>query len=284
MSVYGPPYSTGTVTVDTGSKLLSGAGTAWDLALIAGGLIEIDGAGIGGVSIASVESETAATLAFNWPGPPLVNVNYRIWPVVAQAADAIEANAHLVDIARKLRAGMLAIRPNANGTLAQRAAYDDEPPPFFFLRDGDASPPVMYSKLSAASGDWSAGWTVKGDKGDEGNPGTGDAYDIIVDDPGKPGSGEELLVHKFANAVSFGADMAGSQVYVPPAALPTDPAIYSFTKNGIEFATLTIAIDGTPTFTGTTVFQAGDVLRVIAPDPRDETLSGVSMTLAGNRA
>jgi hypothetical protein len=66
----------------------------------------------------------------------------------------------------------------------------------------------------------------------------------------------------------------------------TGEAVFSIKKNGAEFATITIAAAGTTaTFTNAAdaVFAAGDVLELFAPTPRDDTLSGIAITLVGFR-
>jgi hypothetical protein len=59
-------YDAGTATVVAGSAAVSGTGTTWSTwGLLAGDTLSIDGVG---VPIASVDSNTALTLAYGWPG------------------------------------------------------------------------------------------------------------------------------------------------------------------------------------------------------------------------
>ena len=160
-------YETGTVTVTTGSKVITGSGTGWLLALVEGGLIEIDGAGLGAVRLASVGSDTDGLLKFDWQGPTLVGAAYTIYRETAQAAAAFEANAHLADIARRLRAGTF-LQPDATGTLAERAAHDDQDQGFVFIQS-DVTPFRIFIKESSATGDWSNYTVLQGDKGDTGS-------------------------------------------------------------------------------------------------------------------
>jgi hypothetical protein len=53
------------------------------------------------------------------------------------------------------------ISPNATGTLAQRAAYDNESPPFIFM-ETDVSPFVLFAKDSNTTADWSSGMPIGG--------------------------------------------------------------------------------------------------------------------------
>lgn len=272
-------YTDGSITLTEGSTAVSGTGTAWEVFGVGGGLLTADGLNEA-IPISAVPSDGALTL--QWRSPvSLTTSNYAIIPFTAEQMRALWANRQLSQmIARAV--GVNLARSAFGSVIGDRDAYDAEDAGFAFVLVEESEDPVLYLKLSDADADWSSAKPWRGPAGEGGTPGTGDAYDIIVDDPGKPGSGEVLLLHKFANAVSFATDMAGSQVVV--GANPAASAEYSLTKNGVEFATLTIATNGTPTFAGETSFGAGDVLRVIAPNPRDETLSGVSMTLAGNRA
>jgi hypothetical protein len=62
------PYVTGTVSVTAGSAVVTGAGTAWATALIAGGLFGLDSNNGNPVPILSVDSNTQLTLAKPWRG------------------------------------------------------------------------------------------------------------------------------------------------------------------------------------------------------------------------
>ncbi|MGZ2472076.1 hypothetical protein ACVI1N_000367 [Sinorhizobium medicae] len=57
------PYVTGTVSVTAGSAVVTGSGTAWATALIAGGLFGLDSSNGNPVPILSVDSNTQLTLA-----------------------------------------------------------------------------------------------------------------------------------------------------------------------------------------------------------------------------
>ncbi|WP_244563639.1 phage tail protein [Ensifer aridi] len=62
------PYVTGTVSVTAGSAVVTGTGTAWQTALIAGGLFGLDSSNGNPVPILSVDSDTQITLAKPWRG------------------------------------------------------------------------------------------------------------------------------------------------------------------------------------------------------------------------
>lgn len=120
--------------------------------------------------------------------------------------------------------------------------------------------------------------------GPQGVSGIGDKYDVAFSLTGKPLVGELLFAHVFASEVTFPAGLTGSLSILGTAT--TDEAIFSLTKNGVEFATLTFAAAGTSgTFVAAseTVFEDGDILRLFAPDPQDATLSNFMMTLTGDR-
>ncbi|KRD56470.1 pyocin knob domain-containing protein [Ensifer sp. Root278] len=61
------PYTTGTITLTNGSAVVTGVGTAWQTALIAGGTIFVDASG-NSLPILSVDSNTAITAAVKWRG------------------------------------------------------------------------------------------------------------------------------------------------------------------------------------------------------------------------
>ena len=120
--------------------------------------------------------------------------------------------------------------------------------------------------------------------GPRGPSGAGDKYDVAFSLTGRPSSGEVLFAHVFASSVTFPDILSGSLAIIDVAA--TAEAVFSLTKNGVEFATLTFAAAGTSgTFTAAsaTVFDDGDVLRLVAPNPQDATLSTFTMTVTGDR-
>lgn len=61
------PYTTGTVSLTNGSAVITGIGTAWAAALIAGGTVYVEADG-NPLPILSVNSETQITAAIKWKG------------------------------------------------------------------------------------------------------------------------------------------------------------------------------------------------------------------------
>lgn len=104
---------------------------------------------------------------------------------------------------------------------------------------------------------------------------------IFIDQ--SPLAGEEVFRYVFADSVDFAASLSGSVSKAAVAA--TSEAVFSVKKNGSEFGTITYAAAGdTGTFAGTaTNFASGDILSVEAPNPADDTLADISITLAGIR-
>ncbi|ASP51702.1 hypothetical protein ACVMB3_000244 [Sinorhizobium meliloti] len=72
------PYITGTVSVTAGSAVVTGSGTAWATALIAGGLFGLDSSNGNPVPILSVDSNTQLTLAKPWRGTTAAGQGYWI--------------------------------------------------------------------------------------------------------------------------------------------------------------------------------------------------------------
>lgn len=63
-----PPYTTGTITLTNGSAVVTGSGTAWQTALIMGGVIYVQAAGGSPLPILTVDSNTQITAAIEWTG------------------------------------------------------------------------------------------------------------------------------------------------------------------------------------------------------------------------
>lgn len=160
--MYDHYYTSGTVDLVYGSTAVVGTGTAFETALVDGGMFVANGLS---VPIASVESETELTLLKPWPGNTLDDQAYSIGLVTAVAASAIESNRRLGEIVARLDAGSF-LQPDATGTLAERDAYDGEAQGFIYVQS-DVDPFLVYIKQSATSADWSAGQPLRG------NPGVG---------------------------------------------------------------------------------------------------------------
>lgn len=162
---------------------------------------------------------------------------------------------------------------DAYGNVADRDDFDSEDPGFTYFAVDEYG---FYARIGSA-GNWSALIPFRGPRG-------GDVYDIAIWDNNRPASGEILYEFTFTRSVVFGAGLTTSRAKARVAA--TAEAVFSLQKNGVEFGTMTFAIGATTaTFAAAsdTTFDAGDVLTVVAPNPRDDTLSGVHGTLAGTR-
>lgn len=270
-------YNTGTASIVASGTIVTGANTFWLGRVWPGDLF---GSHLGfGVRIASVDSDTKLTLSHAWPGPPQSGAAYEIQLV----PDGVRAQETTRLLLEKMQQGMF-VNPDATGTLAERAQYDDAEKGFRFLRT-DVSPFLLYVK-NDASGAWSPGASFLGPKGDPGSNGVdgiGDAYDIHINALSRPGDGEEFD-HLFARTVIFPAAFAAGRATVSTA--PTGgAAVFTILKNGASVGTITFA-NGSKNgvFAGAaTVFAAGDKLTVRAPSPRNSTLSGMLFVLAGNR-
>ncbi len=62
------PYTTGTIALTNGSAVVTGTGTAWAAALIAGGVIYAEAAGGNAMPILTVDGDTQITAATKWKG------------------------------------------------------------------------------------------------------------------------------------------------------------------------------------------------------------------------
>lgn len=110
-------YKTGTVSVSNGNAVVTGSGTAWAVALVAGGVFSSAGVS---VPILSVASDTSLTLAYNWPGTTATGAVYAIARENSEAADIVDLNDKLSRVLVTL--SLVGITPNASGTIAERDA------------------------------------------------------------------------------------------------------------------------------------------------------------------
>jgi hypothetical protein len=175
---------TGSISIENGSTALTGDSTLFSVRACAGGLLLVGG-GIG--VIATVESDTAATLEQAWPGSTASDVPYIIVRSTASAARLVNAQDKIADLVDKLD-GQFFFNYDAFGTaLSDRDAFDDEAAGFrFALLSGGA--PVLYVRTTAVAGTWTDGVTLKGEQGEQGPQGeSGVAFDFSGS--GAPSSG-----------------------------------------------------------------------------------------------
>lgn len=193
----------------------------------------------------------------------------------------------VVDVAgntwKKVAAGVLAV--HAAGTFSQRSSYNSQASPrtdgtlFIYLStDGDGgsiTDPVLFAKLSNGNS-WSAAILFRGEQG-------GDRYEVFNWDTDRPATGEEIISVIFTTDVTFPAAFLGSRAKARVAS--TGTAVYSVRKNDVQIGTITFtaSVNGVFAMATETAFAAGDRLSVVAPDPRDATLSGVVTTIVGTR-
>ncbi len=114
---------------------------------------------------------------------------------------------------------------------------------------------------------------------------TGDlVYELAMYAGGLLSAGERVFKHVASRAFSFPAALTTSQLDAGTAA--TAETVFSLTKNGTSFGTITVAAGGTTgTFAAASVtsFAVGDRLEVRGPNPADTTLEDVSITLRGTK-
>lgn len=109
-------------------------------------------------------------------------------------------------------------------------------------------------------------------------------YIVSVTYLGSPAAAAKMLYHAVPRSVTFAAGLTDSQAICETVA--TAETTFSIRKNNTEFGTATFAIGST---TGTfaaasqTVFTTGDILSIVAPDPADDTLAQIGITLLGEQ-
>lgn len=298
-------YISGTLTITQGSTAFSGTGTGWESAGFKEGdtLIDITGATEYMGVIEAITGERAGILTKAWEGPSLVDVPYRMRyqpdgaRSTAQARNLIEilGNGNITAFATLQGSanaipyftgpGAMALLSKQDltsgaaydiqvDTLAQRAAYDGQDAGYTVLvSDVGDGRSAIYSKNSATAGDWSAPAYIT----------TKSRTSLVVWDVGNPGSGELIWTSFFDTEITFPSNFAGS--YSRALSPPSNTAVYSIRKNGTQFGTITFNPgNGNGVFNSTTTtFEEGDIISIIAPNPRDTTLEGIAITLAGSR-
>lgn len=108
-------------------------------------------------------------------------------------------------------------------------------------------------------------------------------FDVPVFAPGVGTNNQKLLRVKLARAVKFPSGAANSQATASAAS--TGAPVFTFSKNGSSFATVTYTASATGVWAqaSDSTFAAGDLLEVDGPATADGTLADVGMTLFGYR-
>lgn len=170
-------YTNGTVTVSSGSAVVTGSDTGWALARVVGGAFSALGRSI---PIISVESDTSLTLAYPWPGPNYSGA-YAISRPGSEAAENVFAYQTLTEV---LRRGFMASIPIVGlGTLTERDALDPTPDVgSAWLRWEDGQELAYYFKEDDG---WDGPYPVRGAAGSAGGVagGLNDLSDVSLTTP-----------------------------------------------------------------------------------------------------
>lgn len=319
-------YTDGTLSVEAAATAVTGQSTAWSTQLKRGTHLTI--AGVTGV-VASVEGDTALTLAAAWAGATAVEAAYvaTTWNDGAEIAEAVRLMLERIvgrgmgivvngePVASDLRdndwvwsrtSGALAIKDQGvltallqpgrydasgytDGSPSDRDQYDDGQGDLaeqigrgltFFAINETGFYILLTTAVDMDPAVWSDLVVITGPAG------VGDKYTIARDFEGRPKPGVVALRHVFEADVTFPADFAGALGSADTGA--TAETVWSITKNGVEVGTITFddPADEAVFESGASpvAFEAGDVMRWVAPDPRDDTLADLSITLVGDRS
>lgn len=102
------PYTAGAASVTAGNPVVTGIGTAWQTALIPGGMFGIDSANGNPVPILSIDSDTQLTLALPWRGSSASGQAYWIVRDTAPGQQTVANAGALAQIIADLRSAVLA--------------------------------------------------------------------------------------------------------------------------------------------------------------------------------
>lgn len=258
-------YDIGTVSVGTADTVIVGVGgPLWASNAVAYDRISIDG--YGECTILGVTDDNHLAID-PWPyGDVAAGTAYKLIQTGVDRVSGATQNANVVDLVDAL---------DADGFIWFVSTDETEPPPRKGKEGQYAEQPSTGKKWVRELGVWKY-------------LGIADPaftrYDIVVDIPERPASGATMAKWVAPSLVTFKAGLAESRGDADAAA--TVSSVFSLKKNGTQFATATFsATNDTAIFAcaSDTAFAAGDVLTIIAPNPRDATLSNIALTVVGFR-
>lgn len=305
-----PKYWSGTASVENGGETVIGADAIWT----GGNVREGDDFVVAGViaRVVEVVSDTELTIT-PWTGPDVAGAEYEVYQNASRRFSSVQ----IADDLRRQVAALntqgfyVFVPPSASapdpslgddGQYAFQAASGK-----MWLKTGGVWVFVGVYKPVSIKGEYDpdtiyapGDLTTRGGRlwisiqGGAGHPpesspdywtlflAGGDRYDVVSFDTDRPGSGE-IVLKVYPRGVTFPAGLTESQAGAEAAA--ENDAVYRFTKDGVEFATLTFAAGSAEgVFACAADVTFGDEpLRFVAPTPRDATLSGISITLVGYR-
>ncbi len=168
-------YSAGTVAVTANSATVTGTGTAFSAnARVGDAFRGPDGRWY---AVTNIASASVISISPAYQGDTATGQTYAIAPIQGYVKDSADRLRQITDqfgtILADLGENGPVLKIDAIGLLADRAQYDSAAP-FFAYYATDTE--LLYIKLTAVAGDWSAGAPVaRGPRGEDGLPGpTGD--------------------------------------------------------------------------------------------------------------
>lgn len=315
---YGGIYRTGTISIAADATAVTGSGSLWGAHieqgdfLIAGGVASV---------VDSIDTDIGITLSAPWPGPTLTGAAYQIvktsW--LRNSTALTQKKVRELLAAQAVSGFYWFVGPTAtapdpadgdDGQYARQPSSGKE----WLKQAGVWVYQGISGNLSVSSAPWSSGttyamnviapfagrlWLSRQGNNIGHQPDVsptwwqeflagGDTVYIAMDDSDRPASGETVLKFISPKAMTIFASMADS--YAKAGVGATATAVYSVRKNGTEFATITFAAGGQAgaqsgmfACAASVGFAPGDILSIVAPNPRDATLSGIGITVTGYR-
>lgn len=263
-------YDTGTVSVTNGSSTVTGTGTGWAVALIRYGLFSCDGLSI---PIASVESDTSLTLAYDWPGTTGAEKPYALYLNSDHAGNAVWTNRLITDVIKNL--ALVGIHPDGSGTLAQRNALSPAPEPgYIWLHCEPGSDLTIYRKVSSG---WEGPFLIRGPAGvgtgGIGLPSGGTIGQILL----KAGSGDGDAVWE-APLTALGVEQGSwTPSYVPASGAFGSISYHAQTTGRYLKIGTAVVISGTIRLTALTVGTASGAVSIAGLPLPAATGFGISL-------
>lgn len=263
-----PTYETGTVSIENGSFVVSGFDTRWQRVHVRMGdrmIIDPD-AGTPEVTIRSVEERTSLMLMQRWTHGTKTNVPYII---IKGSIDRTVGTRSWEDID-------LVIQSMGEKGYIYNVPASDVGPDESDGYDGQyAAQESTGKRWRKTDGEWEYLGIANA---------VFSRYDFLYDDPGQPGSGEEVYSWIAPSTVTLRAGLVESRAKAKVAAAAN--SVFSLRRNGVQFATMSFAPGATNaafTLAADATFVAGDMFTIIAPNPRDASLKGITATIVAYR-
>lgn len=296
--IFGDIYTTGTASATNGSLTISLDGASALLNFKTGDMFSQSGFN---VPIAEVVSNTELTLVYEWPGPTTEDAAYAVSAMSGQRHEPTETMGRVQDLLEDLeifkfaspviQVLMIGLNTPTGTELVGDVIVVGEAPTGAFA--GHANTVARRREEDWFFHEPEVGWNVIAANTMHQWKWDGEAWtrvsgplELSVFITDRPPANFEVFRHTFTTRTRYEPNFAGSTGSAKDSAEGSN-AVFPVFKNGVQCGTVTYTIGNPNPIFATTdnlevVYEEGDVMTIISPNPRNIALFNPNMVLHGS--